>query len=671
MPGCDSVQPMSELAEQFQNLGAWRDALATSIDRLQKWLTLHQLLDAESSRRLGLALERSANDRLTVAFVAEFSRGKSELINAMFFADYGRRVLPAAAGRTTMCPTEIMYDESLPPCIRVLPIETRGRLGSTSEFKRMPVEWQVFALDPDSIDGMLEAFQMVAQTVRVSADEARMYGLYDPADAEQASLVDSHGMMEISRWRHAVINFPHPLLRDGLVILDTPGMNALGTEPELTLSLIPNAHAILFVLAADAGVTRSDLSIWHQITDGEPSRTGAHLAILNKIDGLWDPLRTPEQVEAEITSQVHKVADTLRIDTHRVFPVSAQKALVAKVGQDPDLLRRSRITPLENALTRMLVPSQRDQLRRQTIETVERLVEEVRQGLVTRERGLVEQLHELRSLQGKNQAAVERVVRRAQAEHQEFEEAVRRLFASRAVVMRMADEAYRCISFDNLRAAVVSARERMRGVRLSSKFRAVANDYFAQLRDLLRQSSANFLEMENLVSGVQRGFTEQLGWSLPAPISFSLDVYIAEIDRLAQAQEQQFNAWDVLTRHKWALIERFFEAVTVKSRDIFIAAQRDSEAWVRSLLPPLEMHAREHRAQLAKRADAAQRIQLAQGSLDERIVQLESSLKELQGQLAELKRHSDRIRVPFSDNPAPSVSHAGSIAPARKADTAR
>jgi hypothetical protein len=662
---------MSELAEQFQNLGTWRDALATSIDRLQQWLTQQQLLDAESSRRLSLALDRIANDRLTVAFVAEFSRGKSELINAMFFADYGRRVLPAAAGRTTMCPTEIMYDESLPPCIRVLPIETRARLGSMNEFKRMAVEWHVSALDPDSVESMLEAFQMVAQTVRVSADEARMYGLYDPADPEQVGLVDSHGMMEISRWRHAIINFPHPLLRDGLVILDTPGLNAIGTEPELTLSLIPNAHAILFVLAADAGVTRSDLSVWRQITEGEPARTVAHLAILNKIDGLWDPLRTSEQVEAEITSQVHVVADTLRIDIGRVFPVSAQKALVAKVNQDPGLLKSSRITPLENALSRMLVPSQRDQLRRQTIEIVERLVEEVRQALVTRERGLVEQLHELRSLQGKNQGAVDRVVRRAQSEHQEFEEAVKKLFASRAVVMRMADEAYRLISFDSLREAVMAARGRMRGVRLSPKFKAIAHDYFAQLRDLLRQSSAHFAEMERLVAGVQRGFTEQMGWSLPAPISFSLDVYVAEIDRLAQAQDQQFNAWDVLTRHKWALIERFFEAVTVKSRDIFSAAQRDSEAWVRSLLPPLEMHAREHRAQLTKRAEAARRIKDAQVSLDDRILQVDTTLRELQGQLAELKRHADRVRIPYADGAAPSPSHAAANTQARRLDTAR
>jgi hypothetical protein len=58
--------------------------------------------------------------------------------------------------------------------------------------------------------------------------------------------VGDDGLVEVPRWRHAVINFPHPLLKQGLVILDTPGLNAIGAEPELTLSLLPNAHAVLF-----------------------------------------------------------------------------------------------------------------------------------------------------------------------------------------------------------------------------------------------------------------------------------------------------------------------------------------------------------------------------------------------------------------------------------------
>ena len=92
---------MEQLATSFHQYGAWRDALAVSILQLLRWLEQSQLLDAEAARRLGLALERLDEDKLVIAFVAEFSRGKSELINAIFFADYGRRILPSSAGRTS------------------------------------------------------------------------------------------------------------------------------------------------------------------------------------------------------------------------------------------------------------------------------------------------------------------------------------------------------------------------------------------------------------------------------------------------------------------------------------------------------------------------------------------------------------------------------------------
>jgi predicted GTPase len=650
---------MSELASTFQHFGAWRDALATSIDKLRRWLLAGQLLDNDAERRLDLAQDRLTGDKLVIAFVAEFSRGKSELINAIFFADYGRRILPSSAGRTTMCPTELMYDESLPPCIRALPIETRARIGNTNDFKRAAVEWRVFPLNTDSTEGMLEAFKLVAETVRVPADEARMYGLYDPADPDSAAAVDEGGSVEISRWRHAVINFPHPLLRSGLVILDTPGLNAIGTEPELTLSLVPSAHAILFVLAADAGVTRSDLSVWRHIV-GSDSRDANHLAILNKIDGLWDSLKSQAEIDAEVQKQVASVAETLRIAPGRVFPVSAQKGLVAKVHHDEALLRQSRLPELEAALVELLVPAKRDLVRRQTIAVVERVITEVRQTLNARERGLVEQLYELRALQGKNQSSIERMLQRAQTEQDEFEENVKKIFAARSVLMRLAEDAYANVRLDALRTVVVETRERMRKARLTPQFVGITRDYFATLRQLLQKSSGTMAEIERMMLGVQRIFAEQVGWSLPPPMSFSLDTYSMEVERLETTYRNHFGTIALLTRDKWSLIERFFDTVVAKSRSIFAAAERDAEAWVRSLLPPLEMQVRDQRLQLKKRTDSVTRIRDAQGSLEERIGQLEDALQEVQNSLAELKRHQDRLRLP--DDPAARLMRKAPVA---------
>jgi hypothetical protein len=130
------------------------------------------LSDAQSDLRLTQLLERLREDRLNVAFVAEFSRGKSELINAIFFADYGNRMLPSSAGRTTMCPTELMFDANKQPSIELLPIQTRASNSSVSEYKRFPDEWTKVALNTESPDAMQDALRHVSETTRVTPEEA-------------------------------------------------------------------------------------------------------------------------------------------------------------------------------------------------------------------------------------------------------------------------------------------------------------------------------------------------------------------------------------------------------------------------------------------------------------------------------------------------------------------
>jgi predicted GTPase len=633
---------MAPLASRFEEYGNWRDSLATAIVDLRQWMSETQMLEGDVGRRLDLALDRLAEDKLVIAFVAEFSRGKSELINAIFFAEYGKRVLPSAAGRTTMCPTELLYDATLPPCIRALPIETRARAGSTSDFKRLAHEWQVFPVDTGSPDGMLEAFRMVAETVRVTVEEARGYGLFDPDDPDQAVAIDAGGMVEISKWRHAVINFPHPLLKRGLVILDTPGLNAIGAEPELTLSLVPAAHAVLFVLAADTGVTRSDLDVWRHVVGDAGHRN--HIAVLNKIDGLWDPLKTTEEIEREIGRQVQAAATTLDLEPTRVFPVSAQKGLVAKVQADDALLQASRLPQLEEALIELLVPAKQKIVRDQTVTAADRVVSDARQALSARERGVIEQLYELRSLQGKNQSSIERMSRRAHAEQREFEDVVRRIVAARAVLSRLSEDMFRPLRVSALRDHVLATRSRMKASQLSLQLASAVKAYFAGLRDMLREANAKTLEIEQMVIGVQRRFAEELGWSLSPPMSFSLDTYIAEVERAETAYRSQFGALAVLTTDKWALMQRFFDTVVSKSREVLSAAERDAEAWVKSLLPPLELQVREQRSQLRKRAESVARIRDAQGSLDDRISELEEALEDTHAKLAEVRRLAERIR---------------------------
>jgi hypothetical protein len=547
-----------------------------------------------------------------------------------------------------MCPTELMYDAAQPPCIRALPIQTRARSGGTSEFRRSEADWRTFPVDAQSADGMLEAFKLVSETIRVSAEEAGTYGLFDPDDPDQQAGVDAEGRVEISRWRHAVINFPHPLLRQGLVVLDTPGLNAIGAEPELTLSLVPSAHAVLFVLAADTGVTKSDLDMWRHIVH-DCGATENHIAVLNKIDGLWDGLKTPAEIDAEVQRQVTLVSERLQLDRRRVFAVSAQKGLVAKLQRDPRLLGASRLPELERALAGTVVPAKHRIVRSQALSLIERVGEEVRQTLAARERGLVEQLYEMRSLQGKNRGSIERMLLRARQEAAEFEKVARKVVATRFVLNKVAAQALAPLQRDALRAAAGRARERMHRTWLPGALAPIVGEYFDSLREAIGQTNLRLAEMERMITGVHASFAQELGWSLPAPMPFSIDASIAEVDRLHDAAKVQFGAFAVLTRGKWGLIERFLETVVARSRDILVAAERDVEAWIGSLLPPVEAQVREQRAALIRRAESVQKIRDAQDSLDGRIGELEEALRAMQEQLRALQQQLDDARAVAGD----------------------
>ena len=215
-----------------------------------------------------------------------------------------------------MCPTELQWQKGHQPELRLLPIRSRARQTPVNELKRYPEEWTVIALDAVDAPGLQAA---LARGRDRAGRGRRSAGARLPVDAagDDGIRPDAEGRIEIPRWRHAVIQFPHPLLEQGLVVLDTPGLNAIGAEPELTLSMLPNAHAVLFILAADTGVTQSDLAVWRNYVQAGSERQRGRLVVLNKIDGLWDGLRDEARIEAEIGRQVDSVAATLGVEPPR------------------------------------------------------------------------------------------------------------------------------------------------------------------------------------------------------------------------------------------------------------------------------------------------------------------------------------------------------------------
>jgi hypothetical protein len=600
--------------------------VAQALEAYRSWAHAAELLDGAAEQRVVRALARLRDDRLSVAFVAEFSRGKSELINAIFFADYGQRIVPSSPGRTTMCPTEFAWDAGLAPCIRLLPIETRAERLATSDYRDMADAWTVLPLDLSAPDRMHDTFLQVSLTRRVTPGEAQRYGLYDPDDPDLAATLGADGLVEIPRWRHALINVPHPLLQQGLVILDTPGLNAIGTEPELTLNLIPNAHAVLFILAAETGVTKSDIDVWRTHIGGGAGR----IVVLNKIDALWDELRPAHDVDAAIARQQHDAARLLGVADAQVFPVSAHKALVGRITGDLGLFEKSRVGALESALFHELIPARQNILRRQLQDDLATLTGAQAALLAAHGRDLVEQLQELQSLRGKNQGVIAHMMRRVDIEKKEFDASLFKLQGTRAVFTTLSTALYSTIGMDVVQDRVDAVRAAMEAARFSAGMRAPVRTFFEQARASLAAADAKIAEIAAMMETMVRRFSAEHGLALALPAALSLERYRREIDAIEAIYVKQFGTAALLITSRGTLLERFFDTIASRVKFAFREANGDAEAWLKVVMAPLEAQIRQHRDQLRHRQASIQRILDATDSLEQKIAAFEAAQHDLE-----------------------------------------
>ncbi|MDO8699244.1 MAG: dynamin family protein [Rhodoferax sp.] len=625
--------------EQFDHHGTWRREFALRLKLLGEWMKDHELLDAAVEERLRRLEAQVRADKVMVAFVAEFSRGKSELINAIFFAGYGRRIMPASAGRTTMCPTEMGFDADVPPCLRLLPIETRLQPQALMEWRMVPEKWTRIDLDVNDPKQLSAALEKVAETRRVTQDEARALGFWQNEAPEHNPMVDAQGLVEVPKWRHALINIAHPLLKQGLVILDTPGLNAIGAEPELTVSLIPQAHAIVFVLGADTGVTKSDLAIWREHLVSDAQDTSTRVVVLNKIDTLWDALSSAAQVQTQIERQRASTAEILGIPKQQVIPVSAQKGLVGKVTEDPALLEQSCLPALEEALGHGIMGQRQKMLGAAVAGGITDLRAETGRVINIRRRDLAEQMMELKGLKGKNSSVIKNMRSRISQEQAEFDLGGAKIHAVRSVHLKLLRDVFRLLGPSTLKKemAQLMAALDQKGLKLGVK--KAYGETFDRLRENLRRVQSISGEIQSMLAATFRQLNAEHGFSLQAPTEPSMDRYFRDLDLVERSHLQYLGIGNAFRLAQPEFADRLVRALSNRLRVIHETALADVELWSKSAAAQLDAQLRERRRNFVRRLEAIDRIQQAAGGLDDRMNEIAASdaaLNQLDAKLSEL-----------------------------------
>ncbi len=648
--------------EQFEQHGAWRREFARQLKQLGDWMTTHELMDAAVQERLQRLEDQVRTDKVMVAFVAEFSRGKSELINAIFFADYGRRIMPASAGRTTMCPTELGYDPSVAPCLRLLPIDTRLQLKSLAEWRLKPDRWVEVALDIHDAGQIAKALEKVAQVSRVSVDDARAMGFWHDELPDENPSQDAQGMVEVPMWRHALINMPHPLLKQGLVILDTPGLNAVGAEPELTVNLIPQAHAVVFILGADTGVTRSDLSIWREHLVSTPESTEARLVVLNKIDTLWDTLNSPQQIQEQLERQCQTSAEMLGVRLDQVVPVSAQKGLVAKIACDDVMLEASGLPVLEEALAKGIMGQRQAILRSAIGAGIAGLRAETSRVLNIRRRDLDDQMLELRSLRGKNAAVIGSMRNRIEHEQREFDLSATKIHAVRAVHLKLLRDVFQQLGTKALKEQLTDLVGALQQKGLKLGVRKQYAETFKGLKSTLDMAQASATEIHAMLEGTFRQLNAEFGFSLQVPAVPQLDPFALDLDRIEQSHLQYLSVGNALKLVQPEFAERLGRALSMRLRAVFESAANDLELWSKSATAQLDAQLRERKRSFSRRIEAVDRIQQAASGLEDRIAEIEEGEVALERLDQRLQQLTEQLMCLSAD--ATDTEHHDVFAPA-------
>lgn len=615
----------------------------------------------EDDLRMYEILDALDSDHITIGFAAEFSRGKTELINAIFFANYKRRLLPSAAGRTTMCPTELFYDaKAEKPYIRMLPIETRLEDTSISEYKQEANNWINVDLDVDSPDHMAESFLEVVKTKNVPVEAAIQLGLYSKEELEACETPPES--IEIPMWRHVMISFPHPLLKQGLIILDTPGLNAMGSEPELTLDMLPNAQAVVFVLAADTGATKTDMEIWKQHAAGiREQNESALVVVLNKIDTLWDELKDEATINANIREQCEKTAQVLSMEPENIYPVSAQKGLLARVKGDDELLEKSGLLALEKMLSEDVLPAKQHLVRDNIVSRIGSMVDSTK-GLLNQRHGEVEkQLEELRSLSGKSADVLMETMQKLRTEQGIYQKDVENFQTSRHVLKRQLISLIEALGLDSFDDMIAKTRSDMVDSWTTLGLKRGMQAFFEGARDTMIQVNYQAEKSNGIVQTIYDRFRDEHGFADLNPTLFATARYSRELDQLYKKADEFRNSTFTTMSEQSFVVKKFFVSMVSHARNIFFRANQDAEEWAGGAMRPLAVRIKDRKQQLEKRLANLQKIKNSREKLSENIAELESQGNDLKAQLDTIEGILSGINTPLMSIAEPEQQAAAAV----------
>ena len=257
-----------------------------ALNRLAADRGADRVLDSSSA-----AKERLEENRFNLVVFGEFKRGKSTFINSLL----GKDLLPTAVVPLTCIITLVRYGE-----------EERAT---------------IFFMDGRTLD------------VPITKLPAYITESENPENHKRVSRVE--------------VFEPSPLLKEGLQIIDTPGVGSVYEHnTEVALEFLPHADAAVFLVAADPPISGSEREFVVRIRQ----YVSKIFFVQNKADRL-----SSEELSESVQFNKRVIEEELGYDSLQIFPISARLALEGKISGNRNVLVSSNIDEFEQALGTFLM----------------------------------------------------------------------------------------------------------------------------------------------------------------------------------------------------------------------------------------------------------------------------------------------------------------------------
>ena len=279
---------------------------------------IHDLNMTSASDNLEKLSQKVNNDTFKIQVVGTFKNGKSTFINSLL----GEAVLPAYALPCTAVINEVKYGETKEAILH---------------FRSPLPEKLPASISPKALAHMQQHNMVNIPPLHVDYSELEDYVVIPMGEDPKEMLLESP-------YEKVELFWPLDMLKEGVEIIDSPGLEEDETRTRVTMNYLSKADAILFVLTSDKLCSRAEMTfIENNLQD---SGFTDPFFIVNRFD-----LIPEEQKEGVMNFAKMKLAE---FSSNEIFFVSAQQALDAEISKNSSLYEKSRMGALTQRLSEFL-----------------------------------------------------------------------------------------------------------------------------------------------------------------------------------------------------------------------------------------------------------------------------------------------------------------------------